>query len=171
MNKFVKFVIIKQIRLIVYEKNGIMKKKFLLISLVIGFLFMTVFAGLSYAASYKKPSDYKIGLPYAMAVNSDKPSVVLVYADWCGFCKRFMPSFESLYKQYGTRYNFSMVNGDNNKAIESQLNVKGYPSLYIIDKKYKQQIFIDYNYYLDNSAMTARLNLYLKRRQEWANQR
>ena len=148
-----------------------MKKKFLLSVLVIVLLFISAFAGASVAAGGKKPSDYKIGMTYSMAVNNDKPAIVLVYADWCGYCKRFMPNFETLYRQYSLKYNFSMVNSDTNGAITRQLGVNGYPTVFIIDKKYNQKIEIPNEYYSDVNAMSARFNLYLKRRQEWANKR
>lgn len=143
-------------------------KKFLLSGLLIGFLLLAAFISIPSAAWAKKPSDYHIGTSYAVATSSDKPAVVLVYADWCGYCKRYMPYFEKLYNQYYTKYNFSMVNGDTNAAVARQLKINGYPSVFIVDKKYKQQIYISYEYYLDNDAMTARLNKYLKRRQEWS---
>lgn len=144
-----------------------MKRKFLLLGLTVLYLTLSSFFNITNAAVNKKPSDYNIGTSYALAVNSNKPAIVLVYADWCGYCKKFMPYFETFYKQYNTKYNFSMVNADTNKSLTNQLNVGGFPTVFIIDQKFNQKIHIPNEYYYDTNAMNARFNLYYKRRQEW----
>ena len=144
-----------------------MKK--ILSALVILMLFISAFACASNEALAKKPSEYSIGTSYSSAVNSGKPAIVLVYADWCGSCNNYMPYFENLYRKYGSKYNFTMVNVDKDRNISSQFSSPYIPSVYIEDKKYKQKIYISSQYYRDDKAMSSRLDLYLKRRQEWAN--
>ena len=39
-----------------------------------------------------------------------KPLVVNFWATWCPPCKAEMPDFEELYKEYGDRVNFMMIN-------------------------------------------------------------
>ena len=39
-----------------------------------------------------------------------KPIVVNFWATWCGWCTLEMPDFEEMYKKYGDRVNFAMVN-------------------------------------------------------------
>ena len=63
----------------------------------------------------EKPSDYAIGIKYEQALKSDKPSVLLFYTNWCTYCRRFMPMFESLSTEYQDRYNFVMVNAEKNE--------------------------------------------------------
>lgn len=38
-----------------------------------------------------------------------KPTVINFWATWCGYCKMEMPAFEALYKEYGDKVNFMMV--------------------------------------------------------------
>ena len=46
----------------------------------------------------KSPSDYHIGVTFDEAMNGEKPVIVLFYVNWCGFCQRFMPKFNTLSK-------------------------------------------------------------------------
>lgn len=39
-----------------------------------------------------------------------KPTIVNMWASWCGPCKSEMPDFEAKYKEYGEHINFVMVN-------------------------------------------------------------
>lgn len=39
-----------------------------------------------------------------------KPIVLNFWATWCGWCTLEMPDFEKMYKKYGDRVNFAMVN-------------------------------------------------------------
>lgn len=39
-----------------------------------------------------------------------KPVVINFWATWCGYCKKEMPDFEKVYKEYGDKVQFMMVN-------------------------------------------------------------
>lgn len=77
---------------------------------------------------------------YKTAIKSSKPSVVLFYANWCTYCRKFMPKFNSLAKIYGDKYNFVKINiesSDDNKRISNKYEVKSLPTVYIIEPKYR----------------------------------
>lgn len=130
---------------------------------VISILLISAFV-LPFAHASKLPSDYKIGMSFQSALNSQRPMVALFYADWCGYCKRFMPTFNTLSYKYGAKYNFVMVNVDGseyNKQLSYQMKIRGLPTVFIIDPVYKNQIKIPSSNYGDFKAMSAKLDQYL----------
>ena len=86
----------------------------------------------------KKPSEYKFGIPYEKAVkDTKKPMIVLFYADWCGFCIRFMPIYEELYKNHKDHFNFTKVNVEDNKYIDAvkKYEISAFPTVFMVNTK------------------------------------
>ena len=50
------------------------------------------------------------GNKYKLSDFRGKPVIVNFWASWCGPCKMEMPDFEELFKEYGGKINFLMVN-------------------------------------------------------------
>ena len=60
-----------------------------------------------------------------------KPTIVNFWASWCGPCKSEMPSFEKVYKEYGSDINFLMINLTDNsretvKTASAYINNNGF---------------------------------------------
>ena len=106
-------------------------------------------------------------------VKKDKPLLVYVWATWCPICKIESNHIQTLsnyfevltiavdsgsdedLKKYLMENNFNFkVYNDKNRAISSQMNIKGYPTIFIYDKQ-KQLQFTDVGY-------TSTFSLYLK---------
>ena len=86
----------------------------------------------------KKPSEYKIGIPYEKASkDTKKPMIVLFYADWCGFCVRFMPIYEELYKNHKNQFNFTKVNVEDSKYADAvqKYEISAFPTVYMVNTK------------------------------------
>lgn len=85
----------------------------------------------------KKPSDYKFGIPYEKAVKAKKPMIVLFYADWCGFCIRFMPIYEQLYKNHKNQFNFVKVNVEDEKYADAvkKYQIAAFPTVFMVNPK------------------------------------
>lgn len=98
------------------------------------------------------------------AMNSDKPSLVLIYTDWCTYCVRFMPKFKSLYNAYKNDYNFVLVNADypQYESFLKELGLTGFPTVYIIDPKIDNRVYISNGYYSDVKKFRVELDRYLK---------
>lgn len=148
-----------------------MKKKLII---TLGTIFAVVFATLGYGFASgafnsvdKTPSEYKIGIPYRQALQSDKPAIVLFYTDWCGYCKRFMPKFKILSKLYKDNYNLVMLNAEaqENLALTDEVAVTGLPTVFIFDPKYDNRVHLSNGIYMDLKKMRGELDRYLKIRQ------
>ena len=85
----------------------------------------------------KKPSDYHFGIPYEKAVKAKKPMIVLFYADWCGFCVRFMPIYEELYKNHKDQFNFVKVNVEDKKYEDAvkKYEIAAFPTVFMVNTK------------------------------------
>ena len=128
-----------------------MKKKILLTLGIIIALAASAAVGFAVAAmnTPKHPSDYKIGISYEKAVESEKPMLALFYVDWCGYCMKFMPRFKSLSGMYKNKYNFVMINveDEKNKALVDDVGISGFPTVYVLDPKYDNRVLMANNYY------------------------
>ena len=87
------------------------------------------------AARPEKMPDFKVytmdGREITLYESFGKPLVVNFWATWCPPCKAEMPHFDELYKEYGDRVNFMMVNmtdgqRDTVAAVKSFIEDNGY---------------------------------------------
>lgn len=92
----------------------------------------------------RKPSEYPAGIEYNQAMKSKKPVLVLFYADWCGYCIRFMPIFQTMSERYDGDMVFSKVNVEDPKyeKVIREIGIGGFPTVYIFDNKYDNKVLI-----------------------------
>jgi thiol-disulfide isomerase/thioredoxin len=73
-------------------------------------------------------------------INSNKintPGMLLIWADYCSHCHRFIPTFNKIYKKIGNKISLASIeseelNGKN--ELVSALDFTGYPTIVFFDK-------------------------------------
>ncbi len=67
-------------------------------------------------------------------INSDSPTLVDFYAEWCGPCKTMKPILEQVKKEIGSNAKIITVDVDRNQNAAQVYKVKGVPTLIIFKK-------------------------------------
>jgi thiol-disulfide isomerase/thioredoxin len=85
---------------------------------------------------YKKYLKYKskyIYLKNLQKGGGDKIDLMLFKAEWCGYCKTFLPVWNSLKKMdnFKSKFNFITYDSDEHKNEFEQYKVNEYPTLII----------------------------------------
>ena len=78
-----------------------------------------------------------------------KPTVVLFYADWCGYCKRFAPVFNEIIKtrKFKSKLAVAFVNGtdEQNKKYMQEYQIEGFPTVYMVNFKTGEKVKLSNN--------------------------
>lgn len=69
---------------------------------------------------------------YASQLKGDLPLLVDVWADWCGPCKSFAPTFEQAAMQLSGRCRLAKLDSEANPQLAAQLNIRSIPSLILL---------------------------------------
>lgn len=128
--------------------------------LTISVLAMSVFIWLSNIKSPESNPE----ITYDFATKSDKPLVVMFSSQWCGYCQRFMPTFDSLKDTYKNEYNFVVIEAEDStkENLFREYAIGGYPTVYIIDPKIDNRVLINNTLYGDVRKLKGELNRYLR---------
>jgi thioredoxin 2 len=71
---------------------------------------------------------------YASQIKGDLPLVVDVWAEWCGPCKSFAPTFEQAAGQLSGKARFAKLDSEANQQLSGQLNIRSIPTLLLFKK-------------------------------------
>jgi len=63
--------------------------------------------------------------------DTERPTIIDLWAPWCGPCKAMKPSFDSLSTEYGDRAQVLAVNADENPEVLQQLQVYAIPTVVV----------------------------------------
>lgn len=75
-----------------------------------------------------KPFNLKHG-DFASQIKGDLPLLVDVWAEWCGPCKSFAPTFEHAAAQLSGRVRLAKLDSEANQQLSAQLGIRSIPSL------------------------------------------
>jgi thioredoxin 1 len=62
-------------------------------------------------------------------INSDKPTLVDFYANWCGPCKMMTPIIEETKTKLGNKATVLKVNVDENKEVSIKYGIRSIPTI------------------------------------------
>lgn len=112
----------------------------------------------------KKPSEYRIGMDYQKAITSKKPMLILFYADWCGFCIRFMPIYEKLYKNHKRNFNFVKINVEDEKYsdVVKKYQINAFPTVFMVNTKVDTREKLENSNFGDMEKLDSILNDFYK---------
>ncbi len=63
--------------------------------------------------------------------DADRPTVIDVWAPWCGPCKAMKPHFESLSGEFGSQAQVLAINADESPEVVEQLGITGIPTVLV----------------------------------------
>ncbi len=78
------------------------------------------------------------GEPVSLSDFAGKPVIINFWATWCGFCKQEMPDFDKVFKEYGDKVEFMMINVTDGDS-ETVEKAKGY----IEEEDYSFPVYYD----------------------------
>jgi thioredoxin 1 len=88
-----------------------------------------------------KPSEITDQQFEEQVLQSDKPTLVDFWAEWCGPCKMIAPIVEELASEYDGKVNFVKLDVDSNPHTALEYGIRSIPTLLIFrDGKVEQQI-------------------------------
>jgi len=106
---------------------------------------------------------YDKGRTLQKAQDTNKPIVAFFYTDWCGFCQRFVPTFDKITRQSKIKKNFAIAyincEKEENSKIMQEYGVQGFPTVIVIDEQGKRTQLDNATFFNDDSKEVVTKNI------------
>ena len=62
-------------------------------------------------------------------IDSDRPSIIDFWAEWCAPCKATAPAFAAAADRFGDQVNFVKINTEQNRAVAQAFHIRSIPTM------------------------------------------
>jgi thioredoxin 1 len=92
-------------------------------------------------------------------LNSDKPTLVDFWAEWCGPCRAIAPTVEAVAEQFEGKANVVKMNVDENMNVPQRYGIRGIPTLILFKNGQEQERYVGGN--ISREKLTEMLEKYV----------
>ena len=92
-------------------------------------------------------------------LNSDKPTLVDFWAEWCGPCRAIAPTVEAVAEQLEGKANVVKMDVDNNINTPQRYGIRGIPTLIVFKNGQEQERYVGGN--ISREKLTEMLEKYV----------
>jgi thioredoxin 1 len=92
-------------------------------------------------------------------LNSDKPTLVDFWAEWCGPCRAIAPTVEAVAEDFEGKANVVKMNVDENMNVPQRYGIRGIPTLILFKNGQEQERYVGGN--ISREKLAELINQYV----------